>query len=77
MLDASAMPPDLRAHVRYPETIFQAQAEMYRLYHMRDPETFYNKSDLWDIPRFNSTQGGTSAQVTPSGRSSYVLIANC
>jgi uncharacterized membrane protein (UPF0182 family) len=63
---ASAMPPDLRAHVRYPETIFQAQAEIYRLFHMRDPETFYNKSDLWDIPRFNSTQGGTSAQVAPS-----------
>ncbi len=63
---SSAMPADLRAHVRYPETIFQAQAEMYRLFHMRDPETFYNKSDLWDIPRFNSTQGGSSAQVTPS-----------
>jgi uncharacterized protein len=53
--DASEMPADLRAHVRYPETIFRVQAEVYRMFHMRDPESFYNRSDQWDIAR--SLQG--------------------
>ncbi|MBI4841355.1 MAG: UPF0182 family protein, partial [candidate division NC10 bacterium] len=46
-----AMPEDLRAHVRYPEGLFAAQARMFALYHMRDAQVFYNKEDLWGIPR--------------------------
>jgi len=30
--------------------------EIYRSFHMRDPETFYNKSDAWDIPKFTAGQ---------------------
>ena len=48
---ASAMPPYLRQHARYPETFFRVQAEIYRTYHMRDPQAFYNKEDVWDIAR--------------------------
>ena len=48
--DASAMPADLRAHVRYPELMLQLQASVYGLYHMTDPEVFYNREDLWTIP---------------------------
>ena len=55
---ASAMPADLRRHARYPETFFRVQAEIYRTYHMRDPQAFYNKEDLWDLAR--TTQGGGS-----------------
>jgi uncharacterized membrane protein (UPF0182 family) len=36
-LPESAMPADLRAHARYPETLFRAQAEIYRTFHMLDP----------------------------------------
>ena len=32
-----------------PELLFVAQAEIYRTYHMRDPESYYNRADLWDI----------------------------
>ena len=63
---ASAMPADLRAHVRYPETIFTAQSDIYRLFHMRDPDTFYNKSDAWDIAKSSGAQGGPPAAVAPS-----------
>jgi hypothetical protein len=45
------MPPDLRAHVRYPAGLFAVQARMYATYHMQDPRVFYNKEDLWSIPR--------------------------
>jgi uncharacterized membrane protein (UPF0182 family) len=46
----SAMPADLRAHVRYPEDIFRIQTDIYALYHMKQPQIFYNKEDLWEIP---------------------------
>ena len=45
------MPADLRRHARYPETLFRVQAEIYRTYHMLDPQAFYNKEDLWDLAR--------------------------
>ncbi len=63
---ASAMPADLRKHVRYPETIFAAQAEIYRLFHMRDPLTFYNKSDAWDIAKFTNQQGSQPGPLAPT-----------
>ena len=64
--NASAMPADLRAHARAPEDLFQAQAEIYRLYHMRDPESYYNRADLWDHATYSVAQGGRPAPVPPS-----------
>ncbi len=46
-----AMPANLRAHVRYPEDFFAIQARKYATYHMKDPQVFYNKEDLWAVPR--------------------------
>jgi uncharacterized protein len=47
--DASLMPASLRKHVRYPELLLKLQAEVYGLYHMTDPEAFYNREDLWTV----------------------------
>ena len=47
--DAAAMPPDLRKHVRYPELLLKLQAAVYGLYHMTDPQVFYNREDLWTV----------------------------
>jgi len=43
------MPKDLRAHIRYPASLFKIQAKIYSLYHMTDTQVFYNKEDLWRI----------------------------
>jgi uncharacterized membrane protein (UPF0182 family) len=48
---ASAMPASLRQHARYPEAFFRVQAEIYRTYHMQNPQAFYNKEDVWDVAR--------------------------
>jgi uncharacterized membrane protein (UPF0182 family) len=45
------MPEDLRRHVRYPEDLFTIQARKYATYHMENPQVFYNKEDLWAVPR--------------------------
>jgi hypothetical protein len=47
--DAASMPPALRKHVRYPELLLKLQADVYGLYHMTDPEVFYNREDLWTV----------------------------
>ncbi len=44
------MPESLRAHLRYPQDLFQVQVSVYQTYHMQDPRVFYNKEDLWSIP---------------------------
>jgi uncharacterized protein len=65
-LQASEMPADLRRHARYPETLFRVQAEIYRTYHMLDPQSFYNKEDLWDLARRGAGQNGGSESETPT-----------
>jgi len=64
LLPFSGMPADLRAHARYLEIFFRVQAEIYRTFHMRDPQAFYNKEDLWDIAR--TVQGGRPEAVAPA-----------
>ena len=49
--DMSQMPASLKAHLRYPETLFNIQATMLENFHMTDPTVFYNKEDAWDIAK--------------------------
>jgi uncharacterized membrane protein (UPF0182 family) len=44
------MPADLRRHMRYPEDLYSIQANVLAVYHMKDPQIFYNKEDVWEIP---------------------------
>ncbi len=45
------MPADLRTHLRYPQDLFTIQSHVFATYHMQDPQIFYNKEDLWNIPQ--------------------------
>jgi uncharacterized membrane protein (UPF0182 family) len=51
------MPSDLRRHLRYPEDLFTLQAQIYATYHMKDPQVFYNKEDLWRMPTLSRQEG--------------------
>jgi len=48
---AEQMPESLRVHLRYPEDMFNIQAMVYQTYHMHDAQVFYNKEDMWAVPR--------------------------
>ena len=65
-LPASEMPADLRRHARYPEALFRAQAEAYRTFHMRDPQVFYNKEDIWEIAHNLLGQSSQPEPVQPT-----------
>ncbi len=58
-----SMPASLRGHIRYPEDLFIIQAKVYGTYHMKDPEVFYNKEDLWNFPR--ETHKGQTGTMQP------------
>jgi uncharacterized membrane protein (UPF0182 family) len=45
------MPEDLKEHLRYPEDLFMVQAHKYAVFHMEDPQVFYNQEDLWNFPK--------------------------
>jgi uncharacterized membrane protein (UPF0182 family) len=71
--DAAMMPPGLRKHVRYPELLLKLQAEVYGLYHMTDPEAFYNREDLWTVAtEVGMSEGGQS--VTQGMQPNFVLM---
>ncbi len=57
----SAMPPDIRRHMRYPGELFRIQATLQATYHMDKPDAFYHREDQWQIPSPQS-QG---SNVTP------------
>lgn len=54
------MPEGVVEHLRYPEDLFQIQAEVYKTYHMLDPVVFYNKEDQWEFPGEDSADGAMS-----------------
>ena len=61
--DASVMPAWLHKHVRYPELLLSLQAEVYGLYHMTNPEVFYNREDLWTVATEQGTHEGEQATL--------------
>lgn len=62
-----AMPPALQSHLRYPVDLFNTQSERLLTYHMSDPQVFYNREDLWQVP--TEIYGSKPRQVEP-----YYLI---
>ena len=44
------MSSDMKKHIRYPKDLLRVQAGIYRSYHMKDVQVFYNQEDLWEIP---------------------------
>ena len=59
----SEMPRTLRDHIRYPRDLFAIQAAMYRIYHMTNPQVFYNQEDLWAVPQ--QMYAGIEQQMFP------------
>ena len=46
----SEMSDEVMQHVRYPQDLFKIQRAILSRYHVTDPTTFYNASDVWIVP---------------------------
>jgi len=56
--------PEFCTQIRYPMGLFLIQSEIYRTYHMTDPNTFYNKEDVWRL----------STQTSSGNLNAYYVI---
>jgi uncharacterized membrane protein (UPF0182 family) len=63
LVPLAKMPADLQRHIRYPEDFFAIQARKYATYHMLDPQVFYNREDMWAVPR--RTVEGRDREMEP------------
>src|SRR5438132_4651755 len=59
------MPQALRDHIRYPEALFSIQAQVFALYHMTNPDDFYNRTDAWKIANEVLAQGAPAQPIEP------------
>ncbi|MFC0555258.1 UPF0182 family protein [Planotetraspora thailandica] len=46
----SAMSPELKEHLRYPEDLFKVQRDVLSRYHITDARSFYSGQDFWNVP---------------------------
>ncbi|MGC8718636.1 MAG: UPF0182 family protein [Thermodesulforhabdaceae bacterium] len=67
--DISEMSKELRAHVRYPQDIFEIQMSIFNRYHQTNPESFYKQDDAWKFARI--FQNGAEKIIRP-----YYLTLN-
>lgn len=66
--DFEEMPESLQAHIRYPNALFEIQANVYKKYHMTDVNVFYQSEDMWDI-----AQEVYGTEVTTMEANYYIL----
>ncbi len=58
------MPAEIKAHIRYPNTLLNIQAQVYQRYHMNDVKVFYQNEDLWEIS--SEIYGTKEQKMTPN-----------
>jgi uncharacterized protein len=86
--DTATIPPELRAHFRYPEDFFKVQRDLLTKFHVTDPAAFYSGSDYWKVPADPTKTAGSADQppyyltmglpgdAVPSFRLTSALVAN-
>ncbi|WP_236082579.1 UPF0182 family protein [Acidipropionibacterium jensenii] len=83
----TAMSADLLQHVRYPQDLFKVQRQILGRYHTTDPDTWYQRNDLWEAPEdpVRSNQGTEPpyyltirwpGESTPVFRSTAAMVPN-
>jgi len=63
------MEAGLLSHIRYPEALFNTQAERLTVYHMTDPQVFYNRIEKWAIAREHPKAVGPATRRSGGGDS--------
>ena len=62
---SNPMSETLRQQMKYPEWLFNVQANIFKKYHITDPATFYAGSDVWAIAREKYGENSDIKNVAP------------
>lgn len=60
----SQIPEDISKHFVYPTFLYNAQAEILKVYHNVKTDVIYRGDDLWDIAKYNTNTTKTTAKGT-------------
>jgi uncharacterized membrane protein (UPF0182 family) len=75
---ASEMPAGIRAHVRYPETLFKTQGDVFGLYHTTNRAMFFGREDVWSVAReahpATDSSAKPGAQLQPTALEPYQVL---
>jgi uncharacterized membrane protein (UPF0182 family) len=63
---STEMPDGIRAHIRYPNDLFNVQANVYKKYHVNDYRVFYQGEDRWDIANEKLGAGEKEVVMSPN-----------
>ncbi|MER3414122.1 MAG: hypothetical protein C4341_07805 [Armatimonadota bacterium] len=55
-------PQSLIKHFRYPEDLFTAQSHQLALYHVTDPQVFFQRNDAWEVPTVDGSAEQTGSR---------------
>src|SRR6478752_3022896 len=62
---ASDVSPDLQAHFRYPQDLFEVQRSLLVRYHVNDPVDFFQSSGFWKVPNDPTVSEAVQAPQPP------------
>ena len=62
---SSAVTPELQAHFRYPQDLFEVQRFLLTKYHLTNPVDFFQSSNFWRVPDDPTESGGPAASQPP------------
>ena len=62
---ASDVSPDLQAHFRYPQDLFEVQRSLLVRYHVDDPVDFFQSSGFWRVPNDPTVSEAIQAPQPP------------
>ncbi len=62
---ASEVSPDLKAHFRYPQDLFEVQRSLLVRYHVNDPVDFFQSSGFWKLPNDPTVGDAVQAPQPP------------
>ena len=66
------IPEDISKHFKYPEYLYNVQAELLKIYHNDKVDIIYRADDIWDFAKYNSTKitNATGSVLKPY----YVMV---
>ena len=80
--DKDQIPPDLKAHLRYPEDMFKVQRYQFARYHVTDASDFYQGNNQWAVPEDPVRTGNSQTPIRmysrdpQTGQSVWSLVSN-
>ena len=59
------LPEEISSHLKYPETLFEMQSNIYKTYHDTNPAEFYTGENAWEYAMSKTGESSTVKSLTP------------